>query len=100
MCKQPAVYILASEQNGTLYVGVTSDLKTNLGRQKQSGWRLLEKIQRSRPGLLRVAREHGVGDYTGEADKEMEPPGSAGSDRETELGLEGFVGRDYLGNEH
>ena len=24
--KQPAVYILASERNGTLYVGVTSDL--------------------------------------------------------------------------
>ena len=24
--KQPAVYILASERNGTLYIGVTSDL--------------------------------------------------------------------------
>ncbi len=26
MIKQPAVYILASRKNGTLYVGVTSDL--------------------------------------------------------------------------
>ncbi|HEU4812909.1 MAG TPA: GIY-YIG nuclease family protein [Xanthomonadaceae bacterium] len=26
MEKQPAVYILASERNGTLYIGVTSDL--------------------------------------------------------------------------
>jgi len=26
MDKQPAVYILASKRNGTLYVGVTSDL--------------------------------------------------------------------------
>jgi len=26
MSKQPAVYILASERNGTLYIGVTSDL--------------------------------------------------------------------------
>ena len=26
MSKQPAVYILASKQNGTLYIGVTSDL--------------------------------------------------------------------------
>ena len=24
--KQPAVYIMASERNGTLYIGVTSDL--------------------------------------------------------------------------
>ena len=27
MAKQPAVYILASKRNGTLYVGVTSDLQ-------------------------------------------------------------------------
>ena len=25
--KQPAVYILASKRNGTLYIGVSSDLK-------------------------------------------------------------------------
>jgi len=27
MAKQPAVYILASKRNGTLYIGVTSDLQ-------------------------------------------------------------------------
>jgi putative endonuclease len=27
MTKQPAVYILASKRNGTLYIGVTSDLQ-------------------------------------------------------------------------
>ena len=27
MSKQPAVYTLASKRNGTLYIGVTSDLK-------------------------------------------------------------------------
>ena len=26
MCRQPSVYILASKRNGTLYIGVTSDL--------------------------------------------------------------------------
>jgi putative endonuclease len=27
MTKRPAVYIIASKRNGTLYVGVTSDLQ-------------------------------------------------------------------------
>jgi len=27
MARQPAVYILASKRNGTLYIGVTSDLQ-------------------------------------------------------------------------
>ena len=26
MCKEPAVYLLASKRNGTLYIGVTSNL--------------------------------------------------------------------------
>ncbi len=30
MPRQPAVYILASQRNGTLYVGVTSDLVTRI----------------------------------------------------------------------
>jgi len=34
MPKQPAVYILASKRNGTLYIGVTSDLKSGLGSTK------------------------------------------------------------------
>jgi putative endonuclease len=34
MFKQPAVYILASKRNGTLYVGVTSDLKKRAWEHK------------------------------------------------------------------
>ena len=32
--KQPAVYILASERNGTLYIGVTSDLVQRIWQHK------------------------------------------------------------------
>ena len=32
--KQPAVYILASQHNGTLYVGVTSDLSARIWQHK------------------------------------------------------------------
>jgi putative endonuclease len=34
MSKQPAVYILASKQNGTLYVGVTSNLQKRAWEHK------------------------------------------------------------------
>ena len=34
MQKQPAVYILASKQNGTLYIGVTSDLAARVWTHK------------------------------------------------------------------
>jgi len=34
--KQPCVYILASKQNGTLYVGVTSDLVQRVWQHKES----------------------------------------------------------------
>ena len=34
MTKQPAVYILASKRNGTLYVGVTSDLQKRTWQHK------------------------------------------------------------------
>ena len=35
MTRQPAVYILASKPNGTLYVGVTSDLPRRIWDHKQ-----------------------------------------------------------------
>jgi putative endonuclease len=34
--KQPAVYILASKRNGTLYVGVTSDLVKRIWEHKNN----------------------------------------------------------------
>ena len=33
--KQPCVYILASKPNGTLYIGVTSDLHGRMADHKQ-----------------------------------------------------------------
>jgi putative endonuclease len=36
MIKQPAVYILASERNGTLYIGVTSDLVKRIWEYKNN----------------------------------------------------------------
>ena len=35
MTKQPAVYILASKRNGTLYVGATSDLVKRVWEHRQ-----------------------------------------------------------------
>ena len=34
MAKQPAIYIVASGRNGTLYVGVTSDLVRRIGQHR------------------------------------------------------------------
>jgi putative endonuclease len=36
MIKQPAVYILASKKNGTIYIGVTSDLAKRIWEHKNN----------------------------------------------------------------
>ena len=36
MHKQPAVYILASQRNGTLYIGITSDLVKRIREHKNN----------------------------------------------------------------
>jgi putative endonuclease len=38
MDKQPAVYILASKRNGTLYVGVTSDLEKRAWQHRHNAF--------------------------------------------------------------
>ncbi|HQV70819.1 MAG: GIY-YIG nuclease family protein [Anaerolineae bacterium] len=35
MAKQPTVYILASQKNGTLYIGVTSNLQERIRQHKE-----------------------------------------------------------------
>ena len=64
--KQPAVYILTSKRNGTLYIGVTSDLlkrcwedKNNLvdGFTKQYGVHQLAYFELHRDMTEAIARE-------------------------------------------
>ena len=53
------VYILASERNGTLYLGVTNDLEeTSLRAQKQFSIRLFFKVQNLSVSLLRGNKQY------------------------------------------
>jgi putative endonuclease len=52
MDRQPCVYILASDRNGTLYVGVTSDL---MGRLHQHRTGTIEGFT-SRHGVTKLVR--------------------------------------------
>ena len=101
MPKQPAVYILASKRNGTLYIGVTSDLKKRAwehkndqvdGFSKKYGVHDLVYYELHENMMSAITREKQIKKWNRAWKLEV--------DREGELGLEGFVGRDYLGNEH
>jgi putative endonuclease len=68
--KQPAVYILASRRNGTLYTGVTSNLVKRVWEHKND---LVDGFSRKYGVHLLVFYElHASmdgGDYAGEADQ-------------------------------
>ena len=65
--KQPAVYILASARNGTLYVGVTSDLVKGVAQHRGGEfWRFCEEVRCAQAGALRAVCRYGLGDREGE----------------------------------
>ena len=73
MERQPAVYILASKQNGTLYIGVTGDLTKRAWKHKNDlvdGF--TKKYRVHRMVYSRNARGHVVRDHEREAVEEME----------------------------
>ena len=97
MTKQPAVYMLASKRNGTLYIGMTSNLQKRAWEHKNN---LIEGFTK-RYGVHRLVYcelhpRHDVGDNTREADEKMEPGLESGTHRATESGVERFMGRDRL----
>jgi putative endonuclease len=64
--KQPAVYIMASQRNGTLYVGVTSNLSQRVYQHREGltpgftsrhGCRMLVYYQRYEEMAAAIARE-------------------------------------------
>ncbi len=66
MFKQPAIYIMASERNGTLYVGVTSNLVARvyqhregvtLGFAARYGCRMLVHFEMASDMTAAIARE-------------------------------------------
>ena len=72
MEKQPCVYILASRRNGTLYVGVTSDLikrvwehKNDLieGFTKRYGVHMLVRYETHETMLSAIAREKAIKEW-------------------------------------
>ena len=84
MSKQPAVYILASKRNGTLYTGVTSNLQKRAWQHKNDLTARFHKTICSSPSrLLRATRQYDVRDNKGETDEEVEPGVEAGADRGT-----------------
>ena len=71
--KQPAVYILASKRNGTLYIGVTSDLQKRAWEHKQDLVDGFTKRYRPPLGLLRITRKYAFGYSKRETNQKVEP---------------------------
>ena len=97
MSKRPAVYILASKRNGTLYIGVTSDLHKRAWEHKND---LVEGFTK-RYSVHRLVYYEMHEDMASAINREkqmkkMEQGLEAGTDREAEPGLERFVGGDSL----
>jgi putative endonuclease len=91
--RQPVVCILASEQNGTLYIGVTSDL---IQRAWQHRSDLVEGFSnRYRAHCLVYFEQHGSmeGHPSRKADQEVESRVEAGVDRKAQSVLARFVSR-------
>jgi predicted GIY-YIG superfamily endonuclease len=73
MSKQPAVYILANRERGTLYVGVTGNLKLRiLGTSRGAGRRVHQQVRRQALGLVRTIPGFSRGDSSREADQKVE----------------------------
>ncbi len=74
MRKNPAVYMLASGRDGTLYVGVTSNLAERVW-QHRSGWTpgVYRAVQGGQPGVVRVPRDDGARYWPGEGIEEVAP---------------------------
>jgi putative endonuclease len=94
MTKQPAVYILASKQNGTLYIGVTSDLQKRVWEHKND---FVEGFTK-RYGVHRLVYYELHTDMISAITtvKEMEPGMEARTNRKTESRVDGFVERNWL----
>ena len=88
--KQPCVYIMASKRNGTLYVGVTSDLLKRAHEHREGlvpGFS--SKYGCKNPGLVRTTRDDGRRDHARETDQGWQPQEEASLDR----GAESRLGR-------
>ncbi|HLT44725.1 MAG TPA: GIY-YIG nuclease family protein [Luteimonas sp.] len=73
MDKQPCVYILSSDRNDTLYVGVTSDPVGRIWQHREHVVQsFTSRYWRDPPGLVRDACHDGVGDIARKAHQEVE----------------------------
>src|SRR4051812_18087020 len=71
--KRPCVYILASKRNGTLYVGMTSDLSRRFDVHKSDAVDGFTKVWRAPARVRRVPWDHGRRNRAREAAQEMAP---------------------------